>query len=167
MTLHEIKLLHAYNSWADQRIFDALEMLTNEQYQKDMKTSHGGVHGALTHIVGAEKIWLSRWVGRPDAAILKSTDVSSLPELKKIWEKVGYETAKFLGGLTDKKLQETFSITTSKGETYTHVYWHAIQHMVNHSTYHRGQIVAMLRQLGVQPPRTDLILFYRESEKLR
>jgi uncharacterized damage-inducible protein DinB len=38
---------------------------------------------------------------------------------------------------------------------------------VNHSTYHRGQIVTMLRQLGAKPPTTDLILFYRETAKVQ
>ena len=52
-----------------------------------------------------------------------------------------------------------------KGETFTHVYWQAFQHVVNHSTYHRGQIITMLRQLGVKPPGTDLIMFYRGTAK--
>jgi uncharacterized damage-inducible protein DinB len=167
MRLQEIKLLHAYNAWANNRFFDALATLPTEQYVQDMKSSHGGIHGTLTHIVGAEKIWLSRWLANPDAMILKAVDVGSLAELRSIWEKVGYDMAKFLGTMSDKKLQETFSMKTSKGTTLTHVYWQAIQHMVNHSSYHRGQITTMLRQLQVDPPSTDLIRFYRETGKLK
>jgi uncharacterized damage-inducible protein DinB len=166
MTLQDIKLLHAYNSWADNCMFDVLVTLPADQYTQDMKSSHGGIHGTMTHIVGAEKIWLSRWIGKPDT-MLKASEVGSVAELHSIWEKVGYDMAGFLGTMTDKKLQETFTLTTSKGATFTHVYWQAIQHMVNHSSYHRGQITTMLRQLHADPPSTDLIKFYRETGKLK
>jgi uncharacterized damage-inducible protein DinB len=167
MTLQEMKLLHAYNSWASNRIFDAVAQLTREQYMQDMKASHRNIHGTLTHMVGAEKIWLSRWTGSPDAKLITPEEVPSLPELKALWEKVGFEMAEFLGTMTDKKLAGTFTMTTSKGGPFTHVYWQAIQHVVDHSTYHRGQVVVMMRQLGVKPPGTGLITFYREAGKLK
>ena len=86
--------------------------------------------------------------------------------MKNIWVAVGFETAKFLGTMTDRKLQDAFTMKTSKGETFTHLYWQAFQHMVDHSSYHRGQVVTMMRQQGVTPPITGLINFYRETAKL-
>jgi uncharacterized damage-inducible protein DinB len=165
MTLQEIKLLHAFNSWANNRIFEAVERLTPEQLMQEMKSSHGSIYGTLLHMVGAEKIWLSRWVGRPDVARITAADAPTLAELKTLWEKAGYETAKFLSTMTDRNLQDTFTMITAKGETLTHVYWQAFQHMVDHSTYHRGQVITLLRQLGVRPPSTGLIMFYRETSK--
>ena len=162
MTLAEMKILHAYNSWADNRIFDALTALSPEQYVSDMKSSHGGIHGTLVHLVGAEKIWLERWLGTP-RAFLTTEQVQTLAEVKKAWESVGLETARWLGTLTDKKIQETFTMKTAKGDTFTHVYWQAFQHLVNHSSYHRGQIITMIRQIGGKPVSTDLIQFYRET----
>ncbi len=167
MTLSEIKLLFAYNAWATKRIFDALAQMPEEQYLSDMKSSQGGIHGTLTHIVAAQKMWLSRWVGKPDPKFLTTSDVPKLADLKVIWEKTGRDMAQFIGTMTDKKLQETFTMTTSTGETFTHIYWQAMQHLVNHTSYHRGQIVTMMRQLGVKPPYTDLIGFYRETAKLK
>ena len=165
MTLQEMKVLQAFNAWATLRVFEAVAKLTTEQYTMDMKSSHKNIHGTLTHIVAAEKMWLSRFVGKPDARLMTSADLPTLPDVKAAWEKVGYESAKFLGGMTDKKLQDTFTMTTVRGETFTHVYWHALQHIVDHSTFHRGQIVSMMRQQGVQPPSTGLIKFYREVGK--
>jgi len=167
MTLHEIRLLHAFNSWASARIFDALTTMSSEMYMRDMKSSHAGIHGTLTHMVGAEKLWLSRWIATTGAKMLQPSEVPGLPQLKAIWESVGYDTAKFLGTMTDKKLQETFTMTTAKGDTLTPVYWQAFQHVVDHSTYHRGQVVTLMRQLGVTPPSTGLIAFYRETNKLK
>jgi len=164
MTLQEIKILHAYNSWANNRIFEALTSLSDEQYKQDMKSSHGGIHGTLVHIVGAEKIWLERFKGAPQAP-LSQDPPKSLADLKAVWEKVGYDTAQWLGNMTDKKLMETFTAKTLKGDTFTNTFMQALQHVVNHSSYHRGQIVTLMRQLGVQPLSTDLILFYRETAK--
>lgn len=166
MTLNEIKTLHAYNAWADNRIFEALAPLPDEQYLQDLKNSHGGIHTTLIHLVGAEKVWLERFHGDPQP-FLTQNPPQSLIELKVVWEKVGYDTAKWLGTMTEKKLNETFTMKTQAGDAFTHVYWQAFQHLVNHSSYHRGQIVTMLRQLGVKPPSTDLILFYRETAKLK
>ncbi len=164
MTLQEVKMLHAYNAWANNRIFDAVQRLTEEQYKKDMKASHGSIHGTLTHMVGAEKIWLERFIGNPQP-FLKAEEIASASALRTIWEDVGYEMARWIGTMSDKKLQEVFEMKTLKGDVYTHVYWQAFQHLVNHSSYHRGQIVTMLRQLDMQPVSTDLILFYRETKR--
>jgi uncharacterized damage-inducible protein DinB len=163
MTLEEAKQLFAYNSWATNRIFDALAALPVEQYRKNLKGSHQGIHGTLTHLVTAEKIWLSRWVGNPDTAHLKPEEVTSLADLKAIWETVARETVRFLSTMKEKKMQDSITITSARGDKYTHTYAQTFQHLVNHSSYHRGQIVTMLRQLGGQPVSTDLIGFYRQT----
>ena len=165
MTLHEARLLHAFNSWATNRIFNAVAELPQEDYVRDMKSSHGSIHGTLLHMVAAEQIWLSRWRQAPGITP-PVVQAATLASLRTAWEKVGYETAKFLGTMSDKKLQGTFTMTTAKGETFTHLYAQAFQHVVDHSTYHRGQVVTMLRQLGRVPPSTGMISFYRETAKL-
>lgn len=164
MTLQEAKTLHAYNSWANNRIFEAIEQLPNEQYMNDMKSSHGGIHGTFVHTIGAEKVWLERFNANPQP-FLKATEIPDAAELKKIWEKVGYDTAKWLGMMSDKKLNEIFEMKTLKGDVFKHIFWQAFQHVVNHSSYHRGQIITMLRQIGAKPVSTDLILFYRETKR--
>lgn len=166
MTLQQTRMLHAFNSWATNRIFEAVAQLPEEDYVRDMKSSHGSIHATLLHLVGAEKIWLSRWMGTPEASLHAGVQAETLESLRTAWEKVGYETARFLGTMTDTKLQGTFTMTTSRGDTFSHTYWQAFQHVVDHSTYHRGQVVTMLRQLGRVPPATGLISFYRETSKL-
>ncbi len=164
MTLQEVKNLHAYNAWANNRIFENVETLPADQYMKDMKSSHGGIHGTLTHIVGAEKVWLERFADNAQP-FLKAAEIPNPEALKNIWEKNGFETAKWLSMMSDKKLNETFEMKTLKGDVYKHIYWQAFQHLVNHSSYHRGQIITMLRQIDAKPVSTDLIQFYRETAK--
>ncbi|PYP34487.1 MAG: hypothetical protein DMD46_16610 [Gemmatimonadetes bacterium] len=57
---------------------------------------------------------------------------------------------------------ETVAVKPSTGGEYVHTFRQMFRHAVDHSSYHRGQIVTMLRQLGVTPPTTGLIYFYRE-----
>jgi uncharacterized damage-inducible protein DinB len=165
MTLSDITTLHAYSSWATNRFFDVLEKLTPEQLAQDMRVSHGSIHGTLLHMIGAEKIWLERWKGETPKGFLSAAEAPDLAALKQVWTTTGKATAAWLGTLNDKKLQESFTMTTAAGKSFTHAYVQAFQHLVNHSTYHRGQITALLRQLGVAPPATDLIVFFRETAR--
>ncbi len=163
MTLQEIKTLVAYNAWATNRIFEAVETLPPEEAMQDMKSSHKSIHGTLTHLVGAEKIWLSRMVGTPDKGMIKPPDVPTIADAKSAWEQTGFATARFLGTMTDRKLQETFTMSTAKGEQFTHSFAQALQHVVDHSTYHRGQVITLMRQMGHTPPNTGMISFFRET----
>jgi uncharacterized damage-inducible protein DinB len=167
MTLHEATMLRAFSSWATNRILDAVTQLSDEQFRRDMKASHGSIYRTLAHMVGAEKIWLERWTGKPNPVFMKPEEVPSLRDIKARWEQVGYDTAKFFGSMTDKKLQDTFTMATASGEQHTHTFAQALLHVVDHSTYHRGQIITMLRQMGITPPTTGMIVFFRETAKLR
>ncbi len=165
MILRDIQPLVAFNRWANQQFFDALRQLSGEQYVRDLHSSHGGIHGTLAHLIGVEKAWLCRWLRQPNTAAAEVQKITSLAELRAYWENLCAAMRQFVATLDDHKLQETLTTQTLSG-TFTTPYWQMVQHVVDHSSYHRGQIVTMLRQLGVQPPSTGLIRFYREGETL-
>jgi uncharacterized damage-inducible protein DinB len=165
MTLQEAKLLHAFNSWATQRIFDGIATLSEEQLRRDMKASHRSIYGTLLHLIGAEKLWLDRWLNRQDLPRLQESDVPTLALLRATWEQVGLESVRWLGSMTDRKLQETFTISGANAKRLEQTYAQSLQHIVDHGTYHRGQIVTLLRQLGVTPPSTGMIGFTREATR--
>jgi uncharacterized damage-inducible protein DinB len=159
----DVKELFAYNAWANRRMFDALAPLPAEQYTRDLKSSFGSIHGTLCHIVWAEQLWLHRWLARPAPAVPQGKDLAGVAEARARWDGVEAERAALLGGFTDPRLDETVTIQpTSGGVAYTHTFREMFLHTIDHSTYHRGQIVTLLRQLGVKPPSAGLIGFYRE-----
>lgn len=170
MNVAQVRELYEFNAWAQRRICDALAALPAEQYLRDLGSSHGGIHGTLCHIVWAEHLWLTRWQGRPPPAIPQGKDLRSLAEARARWEavegdgdgKVEGGRAPFLRDLTEAQLAATLRIQPTTGGVYVHTYLQTLQHVVDHSSYHRGQIVTLLRQLGARPPSTGLILFYRE-----
>jgi len=161
MTLQEAKLLHAYNAWASSRVLDIVSSIPDEHYHRALGTGHGSIHATLVHMVGAEKRWLSRWIGTPEASLVSPAEVQTLAALHGLWESVGLETARFLGTLTDRTLQRTVGAATPDGTAYSVTLQQSLQHVVDHSTYHRGQVAALLRQLGHAPPNTGMILFFR------
>src|ERR1700694_108075 len=159
--LNEVLELFAYNAWANRTIFEAAAKLPDEQYFRDLKSSHGGVHGTLAHIVWAEHLWLNRWLVRPNPAIPQGKDLRTLGDIRARWEEVEADRGRLLDGLTDARLEETRAVKPSSGGEYVHTLRQMSRHLINHSSYHRGQIVTLLRQLGATPPNTDLIVFYR------
>ena len=163
MNLKEITELFDYNLWANNRLFETAAQLTSEQYLQDVKAGHESIHGTLTHIVGAQKVWLARWLKAPDTSLLRGKDVRSLLELIAIWEKVSSDTAALLATFTDERLRQAMTITTSTGALYTHTFQQMMQHLVDHSTAHRGQVKAIMRQFGISPPGVDLIHYYRRK----
>jgi uncharacterized damage-inducible protein DinB len=162
MTLQEITQLVAFNRWANERFFEALSQLPAAQYTRDLHSSHGGVHGTFAHVVGAHKAWLCRWQRQPDTAAAELSRITSLADLRAYWEQVCADMQRFLDRLDEQQLREPLTATTLTG-TYSAPYWQTIQHVVDHSSYHRGQIVTMLRQLGATPPSTGLMRFYRDA----
>lgn len=161
MTLDEVRELFGYNAWANRRMFDGVAPVPEEQYLQDLKSSHGGIHGTLAHLVWAEQLWLARWQGQPNPPVPQGRDLRTLVDVRARWEAIEAERTAWLADFTDARLGNTVRIKPTTGGEFVHTFREMFRHLVNHSSYHRGQVVTMLRQLGHQPPSTDLILFYR------
>ena len=161
MDLVEVRELFAYNAWANRECFAALERVPAESYFRDLRSSHGGLHGTLCHIVWAEELWLNRWLKRPNPAVPQGKDLTTLAAARDRWEGVEAERAAFVAGLDERRLADTMAVRPSSGGEYVHAFGQMFRHVVDHSSYHRGQLITLLRQVGVTPPSTGLIVFYR------
>ncbi|HTK82918.1 MAG TPA: DinB family protein [Bacteroidota bacterium] len=163
MQLSDIHNLYEYNYWANHRLLDIVEALTPDQFTKELGSSHGGVQGTLVHAMGAEEIWLRRWKGESPSTFYSTEDFPTQESLINNWEKVEMEMMGFCHMLKeDKDLERVVAYKNLKGDQFSQPLWQLMQHLVNHSSYHRGQLVTMLRQLGVQPVSTDMVAFFRE-----
>src|SRR6185437_8220373 len=115
------------------------------------------------HMLGADWAWLSRWQGHSPSALPESWDLSTFDALRARWAEVERDQEAFIAGLTDDALRRPLAYRNWAGESCEEPLWQILRHVVNHATYHRGQVVTMLRQLGATAPSTDLIKFYREQ----
>ena len=161
MTQDEVRTLYDYNSWANHRMLDACAPLTPEQLSRDLKSSFPSVRATLEHIVWAEWLWLERWKGSSHSGP-SAEEFADLAAIRTRWNQVEAELQQFVRGLNAADLDRTVTYRNTKGKEFSNPMAHMLQHLVNHGTYHRGQVTTMLRQLGAAPVATDLIAFYRE-----
>ncbi len=160
MDVADLRDLYAYNRWANDQAMGAAERLTQPQFIHDTRSSFPSIRDTLAHILGAEWIWLERWHGRSPRALLSASGFSTAGALRQRWAEVEAGQHAFLAALTADALLRRIAYINTKGERWEYALRHMLVHVVNHSTYHRGQITTMLRQLGATPVATDLLAFY-------
>jgi uncharacterized damage-inducible protein DinB len=172
MTKDEIQLLYEYDRWANNRVLQAASSLDTEEFTRDLGGSFRSVRDTLVHVIGGEWIWLAYWKEPPDspaslANLRTRRDVMFNPDvfpnvaavhLK--WVEVEKEQTEFANRVTNELLEKMLPFRT------THVRLaHLMQHLANHSTYHRGQVALMMRQLNAEPLATDFHLFLVEGQR--
>jgi uncharacterized damage-inducible protein DinB len=182
MDLDDIKTLYAYNRWANQRLFSALEKLNHQQVATEMRSSFASIRETVFHILFAEWLWLKRWQGDsphsprsdPDAssATWKTISAEGVPaprepatiaELKSFADSIERERQEFLNTLSDSALHAPLNFKDMTGSPYSEPLVQLLQHLVNHGTYHRGQVTTMLRQVGAEPVGLDMLYFFRQQ----
>ncbi len=157
----ELKQLFDYTHWANGAVLDATAPLTPEQRTRDLRSSFPSVHATLLHIAQSDWIWLRRWQGESPAAE-PSWTTDTHAQLRQQWETVMRERAGFLEPLDDTAMRRVVPYRRLDGSAHESELWQLLLHVVNHSTYHRGQVTTMLRQLGAPAVSTDLTRWYRE-----
>jgi len=162
MTPADILDLFRYNAWANERITSSVIRLPLESITQDLGGSFPTVRDTFAHIVSAEWIWLQRWRGINLTSApewVKSADLSLLVEQHR---EVEAKRSAYLMGLTESDLGSTCSFTLLSGKASSYTLRDLLVHVANHSTYHRGQIAAMLRRLGAPALSTDFLIYRSE-----
>ena len=167
----DIKLLFEYDRWANARVLQSLVTLTVEQFICDLGGSFRSVRDTMLHIIAGEWIWLTYWnAPSHDSALLadlrKRRETLFAPEafpdldaVQRKWSEVEQEQLDFVSGLTAESLEKRLPARDTLISLA-----HLMQHLANHSTYHRGQISLMMRQLGAEPVATDFHMFVAERQ---
>ena len=154
-------VMHAeYSAWASRRLLDAAKELAIEELYREMNTAHRSVLGTLVHIYQADRIWLARLEGEKTGPLQETGDETlDLSGLDACWPVLLGRFVDWTRSTSD--LHQDVDFSDTKGRPHRTPRWQILLHVVNHASYHRGQVSAMLRQLGRIPPATDLIHFYR------
>lgn len=168
MNLSDIKHLFDYTEWANRLALDAANALPDEPLRRDFKISHCSIFGTLLHMAGAEWIWLERWHGHSPAgkeawALWKTDSCADLETLNQRWREVVDRRAEFISELDESRLSAELPFKLLSGDASSMRLVDQMQHVANHATMHRGQVVGMMRQLGLDPPSTDLLFYLRRE----
>ena len=152
--------------WARDRLLDAAAALTPEQFERDLGNSFGSVRDTIAHICDAEFIWLSRLNGEQPVGFRPGNRIPDVAAARAEWGELERAYRELMQKLGPDGVQRTMEYKDLKGASRSDVVWQVIQHVVNHGSYHRGQVTTMLRQLGAPPAKyMDLIGYYREKRK--
>ena len=158
MNTQNARTLFAYNRWANRRLLAVASFLPREDFGRDLHASFGSVRGTLLHILWGERRWLHFW---QDGSFIPDAVPEDFPDpaaLDASWVSLEQEQLLFVAGLTDELLAAPRRVRDNE-----YPFGELVQHLLNHSTYHRGQVALLLRQLGQSPPATDYRLFLIEA----
>ena len=155
-----VRDLLLYMLWADRMMLKAVREVKPEDLTRDAGVSFGSVLGTMVHMLGSQRLWLSRFAGNPIERRPGLADFPDLPAWIQGWEEMAAGVEAFLASLTEEQLAAGIPWTDSEIGSVTRPLWQPVCHMVNHSTYHRGQVASLLRQLGYPPPKTDLMYYF-------
>lgn len=146
----------AYTRWADRTLLAACAELTPAQYTLELGGSFPSLQATIAHLAGAARLWSLRVAGEPNKGLPPIVEIPDVPtalarldEAHAVFERIAAEWEATRDG--------TFTFRNLAGVEITKPKWQIFRHILNHNTYHRGQIASMLRQLGVKPPTTDLL----------
>lgn len=163
MTKQYFKEIAEYNLWANAIVCSWLEQITDEQWNKEIISSFNSIQETVLHIISAEYAWLQRFRKEP-FDWLQSTYKGTKEEHIKLWKETSTEMKSFIDAFDENNLNTNLDFKRLNGDAYSMPYYQLFAHVVNHATYHRGQLVTMLRQAGFSNvSSTDLLGVYRRS----
>ena len=174
MTKDDIQLLYEYDRWANNRVLHAVSTLSAEEFARDLGGSFRSVRDTLVHIVDGEWRWLTYWkepspnsafltdLWTGDNALFNSNAFPDLAAVQLKWAEIEREQVEFVNRVTNESLRRMLPVCETQISLA-----HLMQHLANHSTYHRGQVALMMRQLAAEPLATDFAMFLMEGRRAR
>ena len=162
ISLSALKEIFAHNYWARDRQLQTCSALTEEQFLRPLGNSFPSVRDTLVHLIAVEWLWLERWRGRSPRVLLPPEDFPTLGVFCNRWYTVEQEMKEYLATLPEAVLDQNITCIGTRGNTWSYALWRMMIHLLEHQSYHRGQVTSLLRQLGVEPPTVD----YLESQNV-
>jgi uncharacterized damage-inducible protein DinB len=160
MTQDEIRSLFAFNAWANHRVLEACGALTPAQFTQPAPSSFPNVRDTLHHIMGVEWLYLERLHGRYPTELLPGEKFETLADFSARWAGIRKGLDEYVRSPELGDAERIFEYRNMKGKHFRYPLRAVLQHVVNHSTYHRGQITTQMREIGAKPLSTDLLRYY-------
>ncbi|MEJ7611389.1 MAG: DinB family protein [Ferruginibacter sp.] len=154
----------AYNLWANQRLTEVINNMPNENITKEIPSSFSSIYKTLLHLWDVENIWWQRLKLAEHQQWPGETFTGSVMELSNNLVAQSKQWKEWIDLATEAALQHEFIYRNSKKDQFKQPVYEMLIHLFNHQTYHRGQLITMMRQTGEENiPNTDLISFLRKK----
>jgi len=167
MNLSDLRTLLDYHYWARDRVLNAAAALPSEQFTRDLGSSFKSIRDTLAHLYAAENAWYLRWNGHSPTALLPADQFPDVESLRAAWIELESKVRAFIDDQGEESVTRVIDYKLLSGQPGSSPLWQMLQHVVNHASYHRGQVTTMIRQLGGTPAKSlDMIAFHRERTKV-
>jgi uncharacterized damage-inducible protein DinB len=154
--------LFAFNRWANAKMLDACRQLTQDQYVAEPVSGWPSVRATVYHIALVTEAWLRGLENDPDDSIPTEAEIATVDDAGRLLDRAYQRFDRLLSKLTPEWLSTTITLQR-RGRTITMPPWAILRHVVNHTTYHRGQVASKLKRFGVVQPETDLVFWWKEQ----
>ncbi len=152
-----------YNTWANNIVCSWLDKISDEQFSQHVTSSFNSIQETVLHIIGAENIWLERMRKDENQVWLPSVYKGTKDEHIALLKKTSAALKDFMESFDESNLPVKLDFQRLNGDAYSMPYYELLAHVFNHSTYHRGQLVTMLRQVGfTDVGSTDMLGYFRK-----
>lgn len=153
-----------YNTWANQLFVDVITNLPEEKQKQQVSSSFSSLYATIIHMWDAESIWWQRMKLNEHIKIPSQEFTGNMKELSSQLILQNRKWQEWIIGAGEHMLQHEFKYQNSKRESFKQPIYQMLLHLFNHGTYHRGQLVTILRQLGLEKiPQTDFIVWSRKK----
>lgn len=162
--IKQARMLTRYNAWSNRLMFDAVAALPPGEAEKERKSLFKNMVHTLNHNYVIDAIWQAHLEGRPHGYAARNTvDYPPLAELQEKQHAIDQWYIQWADALTDAALDEKVQFTLIGGTAGTMTRFEILQHVVNHTSYHRGFVCDMFFEVPARPPTMDLPVFLREA----
>ncbi len=153
----------AYNIWANKKIIETANQLSEEQINKEIISSFPSVYKTMLHLMEVENVWWER-LKLVERTTLSGWFTGNFDELSKKLLELSRQWCEWIQSANEANITHVFAYQNSKMEHFKQPVYEMLLHLFNHQSYHRGQLVTMFRQLGLDKiPPTDFIVFSRKK----
>jgi uncharacterized damage-inducible protein DinB len=153
-----------YTIWANQIAIQWLNQINDEQWKQVIPSSFNSVEKTAIHMTSAQKVWIDYWRNVPNPVFLSTRFEGTKQDLIQIWHTASADLKNFIETYPEENYLQQVTFKWPRGGEGSMEFWQSFSHMINHTTYHRGQLVTLLRHTGFTNfSSTDLATYYRES----
>lgn len=149
--------LFRFHQWRQEQIIKLLQDVDTEYFSKQLSGSFGSLFIVLSHLVWAEKVWLGR-VRNNEVATTKNQKVSKMLE---DWRATTKKWMKAIDEVDEAEFNQNIRYFNTKGDEYNNTIFEIVIHLIDHSTYHIGQMMNAIRAFGLEPVSTNYIHYLR------
>jgi uncharacterized damage-inducible protein DinB len=158
----DIVALFEYDRWANRKVLDACRKLTAEQYVAEPVPGWSSVRSTIFHIALATEFNLRALADDPDDRVPTESDLATVDDVAHLLERAYRRFEDLRPTLTPERLNAVLTLRAI-GRTFTLPRWAILRHIVNHSTYHRGQVASKLKRFGIEQSITDFFWWVIEQ----